>query len=187
MSLILLEDSQAVRLVQAGKVVAYPTEAVYGLGCDPMNKQAVTALLELKQRSAEQGLIVIGFNLEQFKTLIQPLTAAQLQPAVSTWPGPFTWLLPAADSCPAWVRGRHDTIAVRVSNHPVCRHLCELLNSPLVSTSANPQDGPPARTVDQLEDYFHDGLAGVVQGELGGLEKPTPIRDLVSGKIIRSN
>jgi len=183
----LLEETRAAQLVQTGEVIAYPTEAVYGLGCDPMSETAVTALLKLKKRNMEQGLIVIGSSLDQFKDLVQTLTSEQLQPALAGWPGPFTWLLPAAVNCPVWIRGQHTTIAVRISTHPVCRRLCELLHGPLVSTSANPVDGPPARTLVQLEEYFHDGLAGVVQGELGGLEQATPIRDLISGKLIRGN
>lgn len=185
MSLLMLEESQAVQLVQAGQIIAYPTEAVYGLGCDPMNERAVSALLSLKQRGREKGLIVIGSSLAQFEGLVQPLTTEQTRPARATWPGPFTWLLPAAADCPEWIRGAHQTVAVRISGHTVCRSLCELIDGPLISTSANPLDGPAARTVDQVQEYFHDGLAGVVRGELGGLDQPTPIRDLFSGKIIR--
>ena len=187
MSLLLLEESQAVQLLQNGKVIAYPTEAVYGLGCDPMNEQAVLALLEFKQRSADQGLIVIGSSLGHFERLVRTLPAEQLQPAVASWPGPFTWLLPAADTCPAWIQGSHNSVAVRIPDHPVCRRLCQLLDGPLVSTSANPSDGPPARTIDQLESYFHDGLAGVVEGALGDLDQPTPIHDLLSRRVIRSS
>ena len=187
MSLQLLEQSQAVQLVQEGQVIAYPTEAVYGLGCDPMNEQAVAALLALKQRDREKGLIIIGSSLDQFDGFVQQLTSEQLQPALETWPGPFTWLLPASQTCPDWVRGAHETIAIRISNHPVCRGLCQLLGGPLVSTSANPWDQAPARTINELEDYFHDGLAGVVRGELGGLDQPTTIRDLVTGQVIRGN
>lgn len=185
MSLQLLEVSQAVQLVQAGKVIAYPTEAVYGLGCDPMNERAVSALLSLKQRGREGGLIVIGSSLEQFEGLVQALTTEQLEPALSSWPGPFTWLLPVATGCPEWIRGARQSVAIRISRHTVCRRLCELLDGPLVSTSANPRAEPAARTVEQVQEYFHDGLAGVVRGEPGGLDQPTPIRDLLSGKIIR--
>ena len=183
----MLDKLQAVRYVTAGKVIAYPAEAVYGLGCDPMNEQAVSNLLDLKQRHRDKGLIVIGSNLDQFETWVKPLTEEQMAPAVECWPGPFTWLLPATNECPDWVRGVHDTVAVRISSHPVCRKLCELFGGPLISTSANPFDKPPARSVEQIEEYFHDGLAGVVQGALGGLEQPTPIRDLLSGDLIRSS
>lgn len=183
----MLDELQASQLVRAGQVIAYPTEAVYGLGCDPMNEQAVTRLLDLKQRDRDKGLIVIGSSLAQFKGLVRPLSNEQLEPAIASWPGPFTWLLPAAGDCPDWVRGSHATVAVRITAHEVCRKLCRLLDGPLISTSANPFDGPPARSIDQLEDYFHEGLAGVVRGELGGLDEPTPIRDLLSGRIIRIN
>jgi len=183
----MLDELQAAQLVEAGQVIAYPTEAVYGLGCDPMDEQAVSKLLDLKQREREKGLIVIGSSFAQFEALVKPLTSEQLEPAIASWPGPFTWLLPAADECPGWVRGAHATVAVRITGHAVCRKLCQLINGPLVSTSANPWDEPPARNIDQLEEYFQDGLAGVVRGELGELNEPTPIRDLLSGKLIRKN
>ena len=185
--MLLLNEPQAAQLVQNGKVIAYPTEAVYGLGCDPMDEQAVTDLLLLKKRRVEQGLIVIGSSLQQFKNLVRTLTNEQLRPALESWPGPFTWLFPAAPDCPAWVRGKHETVAVRITAHPVCRRLCQLIDGPLISTSANPSDGPPARSVAELENYFHDGLAGIVEGELGDLAEPTPIHDLLSGKEIRGS
>lgn len=178
--------SQAARTIRTGGVIAYPTEAVWGLGCDPWNINAVHRILELKQRPVEKGLIVVAGSIEQVRFLLDPLPADQQQNALSRWPGPFTCLLPdLLHQIPPQVRGRHSSIAVRVSDHPLVQALCEAAGSPLVSTSANPAGRQPARHSWQVRRYFGTGLDRLVNGRLGGYRQPSQIIDIVSGQQLR--
>lgn len=181
----LLTIEEAAGCLQSGKVIGYPTEAVYGLGCDPRCKAAVQKILSLKQRPASAGLILIADDMERFRAFIKPLDADLEARARSVWPGPVTWLIPRADDVPSWLAGDHQTIALRVTEHPVCIALCAAFGGAIVSTSANPRHGDPARNPGQVEAYFGDALCGVVAGELGGGDNPSEIRDLATGRVLR--
>ena len=177
----------AVEVLHAGGVIAYPTEAVWGLGCDPFDPLAVEKILQLKQRPVEKGLIVVAGDIAQVAPLIDPLSAAEKQLLNDSWPGPTTWLLPDPDQCfPAWIRGTFSSVAVRVSAHPLVKRLCLAYGAPLVSTSANPASLPPARSRQRVMSWFGRHLDYVVPGRLGGNAKPSVIRDLRSGSTIRS-
>jgi len=180
-----LSIGEAAQCLRAGELIAYPTEAVYGLGCDPTNEAAVLHLLELKNRPVAAGLILIADRFERCEPFIGPLGPGQLDRALSTWPGPVTWLFPRGRGVPDWLAGAHQTIALRVTAHPVCRSLCTEFGAAIVSTSANPTEAEPARTPERVEEYFGEALCGIVAGELGDSQRPSEIRDLISGRIIR--
>jgi L-threonylcarbamoyladenylate synthase len=182
----LLTVKQAVKCLNDGKIIGYPTEAVFGLGCDPASETAVRKLLSLKGRSATAGLILIADQFERFNPYIRPVSDELHQRAASSWPGPVTWLFPRAESVPGWLAGEHDTIALRLTAHPVCRALCAAFEGAIVSTSANPSSSPPALSAKQVEEFFGSSLGGIVEGALGEGEKPSEIRDLVSGAITRA-
>jgi len=177
--------SQAARCIRRGGIVAYPTEAVFGLGCDPANPRAVMRLLAIKQRPVEKGLILVAASLQQLQPWIAPLSRRQLQRLERSWPGPHTWLVAAAEHCPDWLTGGRDTLAVRVSAHPVVQRLCLAAGRALVSTSANPAGKTPARSRLQIRLRFPTGIDDYLPGELGGLQQPTRIRDLETGRVIR--
>lgn len=182
----LLTIRQGAQCLFDGGVIAYPTEAVYGLGCDPENEKAVRKILELKNRPASAGLILIADRLERFAPYIEPVSAEQKERALSAWPGPVTWLFPRAGHVPDWLAGVHTTIALRITAHEGCRLLCEAFGGPVVSTSANPSSEDPARSAARVASYFPDQLCGIVEGDLGGSDQPSEIRDLVTGRVIRS-
>jgi L-threonylcarbamoyladenylate synthase len=181
-----LSIQQAASHLKAGEVIAYPTEAVYGLGCDPANEQAVRHLLALKQRSPDAGLILIADRYDYFKPFIGSVDDAQLKVALASWPGPVTWLFPRALTVPDWLAGKHPAIALRLTAHPVCRALCAAFGGAIVSTSANASGQPAPYNTEQVSHYFPKGLAGIVKGELGGRELPSEIRDLATGQLIRA-
>lgn len=182
----LLSIGQAVRCLQEGDVIAYPTEAVYGLGCDPLNETAVRRVLKLKSRPAASGFILIADRFERFAPFVGALERAVLEPALASWPGPVTWLFPRGEDVPDWLAGGHPTVALRVSAHPVCRALCAAFEGAIVSTSANPAAAEPARSAQQVVDYFDARLCGIVEGELGRQSLPSEIRDLASGRVMRA-
>lgn len=188
MTLITDDVDTAVRVVRDGGVVAYATEAVFGLGCDPANHAAIEKLLLIKQRPAHKGLILIAASEAQLHPYLdlKAISPAIWQQVRSSWPGPVTWLLPVAHHVPALLRGEHDTVAVRVTAHPQVRGLCEAFGGALVSTSANRSEQAPARNVSQVRAAFADELDCILQGQTGGADRPSEIRDGLSGKVIRA-
>jgi L-threonylcarbamoyladenylate synthase len=181
----LLDTAGAVDQLRAGHVIAYPTEAVYGLGCDPANESAIRALLALKGRAESAGFVLIASEFSQLLPWIAKLDDSLINRAAQTWPGPVTWLFPRAAGVPDYVAGKHETIALRITAHEPSRALCEAFGSALISTSANHTSHQPARSVAEVEAYFGDQLGGILAGSLGGSNNPSEIRDLVSGRIIR--
>src|SRR5262249_39568552 len=149
--------------------------AVYGLGCDPFNFKAVEKLLSIKKRSVEKGLILVAADWEQIEYLVEPIPPPALAQVLATWPGPYTWVFPARPSVPEWIRGKHPTVAVRVSAHPIVKELCQAFGSCLVSTSANKEGELPARDSRMVKILFHDEVDFVLPGPLGGESNPTMI------------
>lgn len=175
---------KAARYLRNGAVIAYPTEAVWGLGCDPWQPQAVGRLLALKNRAVEKGVILVGASINQFAPLLEGLSALQRQQLECSWPGPHTWLVPHHNLLPEWVTGSHATVAIRVSAHPLVQALCTACG-PLVSTSANPAGRPEARSRLRVQQYFGSELDMLVSGRLGGQKNPSQIRDLSTGALVR--
>jgi len=175
---------QVAHVVRQGGVIAYPTEAVWGVGCDPWDSEAVYHLLDLKQRPVEKGLILVADCMGRFDFLLQDLPDDWLRRLANSWPGPNTWLVPHQDRLPPWITGRHDSVALRVTDHPLVARLCAL-TGPLVSTSANPAGRPAARSALRVRQYFGDRLDYVFCGPLGGRRNPSLIRDLRTGTVVR--
>jgi L-threonylcarbamoyladenylate synthase len=175
----------AAGVVKSGGLIAYPTEAVYGLGCDPRNEAAVRRLLALKRRPMHKGLILIAASFAQLEPFLQPLSPPDQVQLAATWPGPYTWLIPTRTDTPRWLRGRHATLAVRVTAHPLAAALCQICGRPLVSTSANLSGHPPARTALAVRRQWGRGLDYVLPGPTGGAAQPTEIRDLRTGRRVR--
>ena len=177
---------QAVNALQRGGVIAYPTESVFGLGCDPDKPAAVQRILDLKQRPIEKGLILIAASFSQLEKYLQDVDPAIQQKALASWPGPYTWLWPVKPEVSVLLRGQHQSLAVRVSSHPVVRALCEAYGKAIVSTSANPAALDPARSVTEVRRYFDEQLDFIVDAATGASSQPTEIRDLLSNRVIRS-
>lgn len=176
---------KAARVLRDGGIVAYPTEAVWGLGCNPSDETAVMRLLVIKDRPVEKGLIVIASNFGDIEHWLQPMAEKVEDRAYRTWPGPYTWLWPATPEAPAWITGGGSRIAVRITRHPVAVALCDAYG-PLVSTSANRSGQAPARNLTEVRLRLGTSIDAVLPGTLGRAPRPTTIRDLVSGRIVRS-
>lgn len=176
----------ALQAIECSGVVACPTEAVWGLSCDPFDQRAVMRLLQLKQRPLHKGLILVAASATQLDFLLEDLPGQQREQLAASWPGPATWLVPHGGRVPPWIHGAHATVAVRVTAHPVLSRLCSAWGGPLVSTSANPGGAQPARAGFQVQRYFGASLQGILPGHTGSSDSPTVIRDLASGKVIRA-
>ena len=168
------------------RVIAYPTEAVFGLGCDPDSESAVQALLDLKQRPWDKGLILIAADYQQLLPYVcDEALQGELRTAVfARWPGPVTWVMPARDDTPRWLTGRFSTLAVRVSAHPMVQQLCRAYGKPLVSTSANLSGLAPCRSASEVREQFGARFP-VLDAAVGGRQNPSEIRDALSGELFR--
>lgn len=168
------------------QVIAYPTEAVYGLGCDPDSEEAVRALLALKQRSWTKGLILIAAEYSQLSPYIDDskLDEQQRERIFARWPGPVSWVMPARPGTPDWLTGQFSTLAVRVSAYEPVRQLCLAFGKPLVSTSANLSGLQPARTAAEVRQQFGEDFP-LMDAKVEGRLNPSEIRDALTGALIR--
>ena len=175
-----------VAALRAGGVVAYPTEAVWGLGCDPFDRAAVERLLAIKQRPVDKGLILVAATPAQLDGLADwdALPPGRRDAVLASWPGPNTWIVPATARVPRWITGGHEGVALRVSAHPVVAALCDAFG-PVTSTSANLAGEPPARSRAELDPRLVELLDAVCGGETGALASPTRIRDARDGSVLR--
>ncbi|WP_319380591.1 L-threonylcarbamoyladenylate synthase [Thiomicrorhabdus sp.] len=174
----------AVKRLREGEVIAYPTEAVYGLGCDPFNFSAVEKVFHVKRRPIDKGLILVAASVEQIFDYVELQGMSWEKDVLASWPGPVTWVLPVKEGIPEWISGGRKTLAIRVSAHPMVQELCSQFGKPIVSTSANLTSQPPAKSCDEIVQVFEDQVF-CVPGELGNLSKPTRIIDAQSGTVLR--
>jgi len=178
--------TKAVNALKSGGVIAYPTEAVFGLGCDPMDEKAARKLLALKNRPEHKGLILVAANFTQLQPYLTTLSPALFDKVMQSWPGPINWLLPVNPSSPKYLRGKFHLQAVRVSNHPVVQALCNKFGGAIISTSANTSRRPAAKTVLQVRRYFTNQLDYVVNETVGDQKIPCEIRNSLTDHIMRS-
>jgi L-threonylcarbamoyladenylate synthase len=176
----------AARCIAAGGLIAYPTEAVFGLGCDPRDHQAVRRVLAAKRRPEHKGLILIGAGFDHLAPYVSPLAPERMAEIDASWPGPNTWLLPVHPDTPRWLCGHHETLAVRVTAHPIAAALCRAWGGALVSTSANLAGRPPARTALQVRMRLGGAVDLIVPGACGPRARPSTIRDGHSGAVVRA-
>jgi L-threonylcarbamoyladenylate synthase len=172
--------------MRQGGVIAYPTEAVYGLGCDPFNRAAVDRLLAFKGRRRDKGLLLIAAEFSQVAGLLEDLQPKVLDRVAVSWPGFVTWVLPVRSQVPGWLTGGRASLAVRVTAHPLAQALCRAYGGPLVSTSANLSGRVPARDSLTVRRYFGTALDYIVPGRVGGAARPSVIRDARTGALVRA-
>ena len=183
--------SEAAQLLKQGHVLAYPTEAVWGLGCDPHNEAAFQHILDLKQRPIEKGVILLAGDLAQVEHLLDALTPTIRQQVIASWSNrklterATTWLLPSDASIPQWITGQHPLVAVRVTTHPLCVALCKAFDGFVVSTSANPAGLTPALNLAQAQAYFGAAI-DYLQGDLSLSQEPSRILNALTGEVIRA-
>ena len=176
----------ASHVLRQGGVIAHPTEAVWGLACDPFSEDAVDYLLALKGRPLEKGLILVSSNVDHLADLLRPLDSDMKARFMAPQPRPTTWIVPdELNLLPSWIKGKHSGVAVRVSKHPLIQELSRFFGEPIISTSANPSGKPPAMNGRNIRQYFKNQLDYILPGALGGATRPSQIIDLVTGNVLR--
>lgn len=180
------ELARAVELLRAGEIIAYPTEAVFGLGVDPHNQTAIQKLLAIKHRHSAQGLIVVAANLEQLDDWIDAAYIARHFPqiqATAIHQRAVTWCVPCRETCNPFLTGTHPTLAIRISAHPQIIALCNAFAGGIVSTSANPHGLSPARDYQSAKAYFPDIFC--LHGQTIQ-SAPSMIKIAATGALLRS-
>jgi len=170
--------AQTVRVLRQGGVIAYPTETVYGLGCDPFRPDAVERLRRLKGRKAPVPFLLLISKRESIDSLVNGVSSAAERLMAEFWPGPLTLVFSASGRAPAAVLGGMRTIGMRQSSNPFCRILLGLLDGPLVSTSANHSGEESAKTADKVIVSFSGDLDLIVDGGTLGDSLPSTIIDV---------
>lgn len=178
--------TQIVEKLKQHQVVAYPTEAVFGLGCNPKSEQAVRALLTLKQRPEEKGLILIAPTLDFLLPYIDEtrLSKAEWKRFEQPSDRAITWIVPAKKDVPKYIKGKFDSIAVRLSRVPAVIELCNATGFALTSTSANLTGKPPCRTAFEVAKQFGHNFP-ILNEKTGGKHNPSEIRDIFTQHIFR--
>jgi L-threonylcarbamoyladenylate synthase len=179
----MLSAWRAADVLLSGGVIAYPTEGVFGLGCLPDDLDAVERILEIKERSASKGLILIAADVSHLDEWID---ASQLDRIPEPDPRqPVTWIVKPTDRVPAIVTGDHPGLAVRITTNPVAAAICDAVDMPIVSTSANKAGQPVARNAFVLRRQFGHLVDYVVPGACGPASGPSEIRVLGSDTVLR--
>lgn len=184
--------------LKKGNLLAYPTEAVWGIGCDPFNEQAVRQILTIKHRPIEKGMIVIAPTLASIQPFLQNLSTGNHQAILSSWQNvdnqATTWLFPIPHdlsvNIPDWVTGGRESLAIRVIAHPTIAKLCQNLISPhnpygfVISTSCNPSGELPAKNFAQAQSYFGESVGYLVDTTLN-FTQPSQIKNALNGELVR--
>ena len=185
MILVVPDDAgfeQAVNALQRDRVVAHPTETVYGLAANPFSPAALERLWKIKARDPKNPVLLIVDGVDQLAAITDEISARARQCMDRFWPGPLTLLLPKKTSLPTELTAGYPKVAVRCPAHPVPRRLCREAAMPLTSTSANRSGQQPASDPTQIE---LDGVALCLDG--GGLppSRPSTIYDPDDDRILR--
>ncbi len=169
---------QAIHELKQGHCIIYPTEAIYGLGADARQKEAVEQVRALKERPLDKPFLMICDRFEMIepwvnikKSDIAKITASEQL---------ITWVVPASEKAPPYLC-KHGKIGFRITSHSLCMRLCQELGSPIISTSANIGDQPYSK--DQIEQSFPN--IPMVAGQLGGQGAPSAIYDITNQRYLR--
>ena len=178
-----LPINRAADVLLGGGIIAYPTEGVFGLGCMPDDLQALTRLTEIKQRDPAKGLILIAANTEQLRDWVAD---EDLERIPAPDPNrPTTWIARPGPNVGVLLRGDHAGIAVRLTTNAVAAAICDKVDSPITSTSANLANAPVARNRIALIKSFGALVDYVVPGDCGPADGPSEIRMLDDGSLLR--
>ena len=173
-------------IMHSGGVIAYPTEAVWGLGCDPFNEGAVIRILQLKSRPIEKGLILVAGDESHLAPWTKTLDKEAKQRLIRPTGIATSWVVPDQGIAPLWVRGQHLSVAIRLSQHLPVQALCLAFGGTIVSTSANPAELDPAMSATAVDNYFGKGIDAIYDAPLGDSLRPSQVKDLVYDTLFRT-
>ncbi|WP_343182452.1 Sua5/YciO/YrdC/YwlC family protein [Buchnera aphidicola] len=175
-----------IHLLKKNKIIAYPTESVFGLGCNPDNEKTVMKLIKLKKRKKNKGFILISDNYNKFIPYIDEdrLSYAKKCDLISSKHDFVTFLVPAKNTISQLITGYSDLVAIRIVHYSILKKLCYFFKKPIISTSANISGMSAARSKEDVLKYF--GLSfPVLFGDIGKFNYPSKIINIMTGECIR--
>ncbi|MHB8420239.1 MAG: L-threonylcarbamoyladenylate synthase [Myxococcales bacterium] len=172
---------RAVAALEAGGVLAFPTDSYYGLGCDVGSKQGIERIYQLKERDRRKPLSVICSDLAEI-TRYAKVSNFAFRALKRLTPGPFTFVLEATREIPDALATKQQTVGIRIPNAPIALALVERLGRPLVSTSAATPDGEPLIDPQEILDVFGHGLELIIDGGYT-LHEPSTVVSLVGDEL----
>ncbi len=158
------EYVQAVQALQQGGIVAYPTETFYGLAVDPANVSAVNSLYRLKQRESEKAISLLVPDLTILSSYISELPRAYEILIKRFWPGPLTLVFDSSDKTAQYLSRKDQSLAIRVSSHPVAQTFCSLHGSAVTASSANISGHPALCSAEEVREVFGDKISYILDG-----------------------
>ena len=173
----------AAHIIKHGGIIAYPTDTIYGLGCDPYNQHAVEQINRIKLRPANKQFILLAGNIKQIKPLI--LINQQQEKLLSQKTEPTSWVVNASTAAPAWLIDEKNTLTIRISQHKDVKKLCHALGHAIISTSANPSGKTPAKNALKLHQYFHSSVDKIILSASTQTGKASKIIRLCDNHVIR--
>lgn len=176
----------AAQIINQGGVIAYPTEAVYGLGCHPSAIKAIQRILDIKRRPWQKGLILVASKVEQVVPYLSDEGIKLIDCFNEVHKRPVTWLLPVSPEVSPLLRGNHSKIAIRLSQNPYVKALCDTANSALVSTSANRAGQPEMTTAEEVRCQMASEVDMIIVGPTGGHTRPSSIIDAQTREVLRA-
>ena len=176
-----LNPFDASEIIKNGGNAIYPTEGIYGIGCDPFNKSSVENIFDIKGRDLTKNFIILASNIKYLKRIIDN----NLFKNKALIDGSFTtWVVPTNKDCPLWL-STNKSMAIRITNHPVVDELCENIGGPVISTSANCSNQKYTDNITAIENIFDGKIDCIVKGQLGNEKKSSMIKDILTNKILR--
>lgn len=154
--------NQALETLKAGGLILYPTDTIWGIGCDATNPEAVEKVFQLKGRSKEKSLILLLWNENQLASYVNDIPEVAYEMIEAT-DRPLTIVYSNAKNLPDNVTAEDGSIGIRIVNHPFCQQLLQRFKKPIVSTSANISGGDTANTFDDIDQQIIDGVDYVVE------------------------
>ncbi len=173
----------AAHVIRNGGIIAYPTDTIYGLGCDPYNAQAVDKLELLKQRSQNKPFILLAGDIKQITPLI--FLDEKQRARIKQTSEPTSWIVNTSPLAPVWLTNNKNTLTIRISNNATVKKLCEVLGHAIISTSATPSGKKPTRNNLALHPYFHGQVDKILSSQQKLTARPSKIIRLCDNHIIR--
>jgi len=173
----------AAHIIRHGGVIAYPTDTIYGLGCDPYDPDAVEKINRIKQRPLNKQFILLAGHLDQIKSLIR-ITAEQ-EKIISQNDEPTSWIIEATSEAPPWLTDKKNTLTIRICKQSDVKKLCHALGHAIISTSANISGKRPAKNALELHKYFQHSVDKILLSDKQHAGKASKIIRLCDNYIIR--
>jgi len=174
---------KAVKILKNGGIIVYPTETVYGIGCDPLNIDACDRVQRLKERMENKPMLLLAHSLKQVEEMAGSLSEIPRKLAEKFWPGPLTLIIDSRKDFPEHLHGHSGGVAFRVSSHPVAASLAKEFDRPIISTSANIDGLAPLVRYEEALSTFKNIVDIVIGTHAKLIGEPSTVIDLTSGRF----